>query len=46
MVLAPASFLRWLPVSMQALFGRLAHRWIAAGSACDFAAEVSDVKPG
>jgi hypothetical protein len=44
MVIEPAIFLHWLPRLLQPLFGRLAHRWIAAGAGCDFDAEVIDMK--
>lgn len=35
MVMAPASFLLWLPLPLQALFRRLTRRWIAVGIGCD-----------
>jgi hypothetical protein len=40
MVAAPATHLRWLPWRLQTAFGRLCQRWIAAGSGCDFEAEI------
>lgn len=42
MVVAPARYLRWLPLRLEPLAARLAHRWIAAGTGCDFDAEVVD----
>ena len=35
MVVAPASFLRWLPQRWSAFAGRRFARWIAAGLGCD-----------
>jgi hypothetical protein len=46
MVIDPAGFLHWLPQALHPLFSRLNRRWIAAGSGCDFDAEVSDTKAG
>ena len=40
MVLAPASFLHWLPPGWNAFCGRRFSRWIAAGIGCD-----SDIDP-
>ena len=40
MVVIPARFLHWLPQCGNAFAGRRFRRWIAAGSGCDFAAEV------
>jgi hypothetical protein len=36
----PLTYLPWLPRLSRPLFSRLARRWIAAGSGCDFDAEV------
>jgi hypothetical protein len=44
MVIVPTDHLRWLPPLAAALFGRLAGRWIAAGSGCDFDAEVASAE--
>lgn len=41
MVTAPAAQVRWLPRRLHPLLDRLSRRWIAAGSGCDFDAEVS-----
>lgn len=40
MVVAPASFLRWLPQRWSAFASRRCARWIAAGLGCD-----SDIEP-
>ena len=40
LVRAPAGHLRWLPAAAEGLARRLARRWIAAGTGCDFDAEV------
>ena len=45
MVMAPANFLRWLPQRWNAFAARRCARWIAAGSGCDFDAEISDYTP-
>lgn len=46
MVLAPASYLRWLPQRLNAFAGRRFARWIAVGAGCDFdAEEVSGTMP-
>lgn len=42
LVILPSAQLRWLPSLSDALFSRLARRWIAAGSGCDFDADVGD----
>jgi hypothetical protein len=41
MVAAPAHYLRWLPVALNPLAGRLMRRWVAVGIGCDFDAELS-----
>ena len=40
MVMAPQSFLRWIPRRLQGIAPRLFRRWIAAGKGCDFDAEI------
>jgi hypothetical protein len=40
MVVAPQSFLRWIPSGLQGIAPRLFRRWIAAGKGCDFDAEI------
>ena len=35
MVLAPGAHLPWVPLPLQALFGRVCRRWIAADLGCD-----------
>jgi hypothetical protein len=42
LVILPSSHLHGLPLRADALFSRLARRWIAAGRGCDFSAEVID----
>ena len=41
MAIMPAVHLRWLPLRLEAPLSRLSLRWIAAGSGCDFQADVS-----
>ena len=41
MAIMPAVHLRWLPLRREAPLSRLSLRWIAAGSGCDFQADVS-----
>ncbi|MDP2194404.1 MAG: hypothetical protein Q8J72_00270 [Rhodocyclaceae bacterium] len=41
MAVDPASQLRWLPRRLASFGGRAFRRWIAAGTGCDFAAEIS-----
>jgi hypothetical protein len=36
----PVMCLPWLPERAKSIFSRMARRWIAAGSGCDFDAEV------
>jgi hypothetical protein len=40
MVVDPAGQLRWLPRSFVAIGSRACRRWIAAGTGCDFDAEI------
>lgn len=42
MVVAPASFVRWLPLRWNAFAGRRFARSIAVGAGCDFDAELVD----
>jgi hypothetical protein len=43
LMLHPSKYLPYLPTSWQPWFGRLIGRWIAAQTACDSAAEVTDL---
>ncbi|MDP2168895.1 MAG: hypothetical protein Q8J96_00595 [Rhodocyclaceae bacterium] len=42
MVIDPARHLRWLPRRLAPFGSRAFRRWIAAGTGCDFAAEISE----
>jgi hypothetical protein len=42
LVAAPSTHLRWLPAALDHLAARAARRWIAAGSGCDFDAELGE----
>ena len=41
MIVAPAQYLRGVPVALNPFVGRLVRRWVAAGIGCDFDAEMS-----